>query len=170
MALSTQYKSQLQRLKKTLLAFLSLGCNSELNLNLLSEFPRTTKDKPHSSSSAVNGEMHSSHASASSGRPHHYSYGIMYAQWLGWLWCKHTHHHMKMTPGCVSVPSLGNRALGLCEYCQTYDLANTSFRDNDGLEETCPQRGGFGLTASITDFPKVSETCIRSALAAALQK
>lgn len=89
----------------------------------------------------------------------------------GWGGCGVSIHVtiLKMTSRCVSVPSLGSRALGLCDYCEMYDLANTSFRD-DALEEVCPQKGGFGLTAWITDFPKVSETCSRSALAAALQK
>lgn len=43
-------------------------------------------------------------------------------------------------------------------------------KESDAPEEACPQRGGFGFTAWITDSPRVSQTCSRNAPAAALQK
>lgn len=86
MSLSIQSQRHLQRLKN-LLAFLSLDCNSELNFNSLSEFSRTAKDKPHSSSSTVNGKRSTAPMSVlpqADTHTHTSCYGIMYTQWFGW--------------------------------------------------------------------------------------
>lgn len=83
MALSIQCKRQLQRLKN-LLAFLSVDCNSELNLNSSSEFPRTTEDKPHFSSSTVHEKRSTAAMSVLPQADIHPPHRIMYTQQLGW--------------------------------------------------------------------------------------